>query len=294
MKTTPTPFIIIAGSEKCGTTSLYSYLRQLDNINPSLKKETDYFRKDITTIDDYKCEFLLREVGGAYLEASPGYLTCSEITAPNIKRTLDHVKLVFLLRNPVDRFISSFNFHKSKFNLPTDMTLEDYFYACKSFYQREKNLQNNDIDNWYLDVLGAGKYYERLAVFYKYFSPEDILLLKFDDLKNNPKQTTQDVMNFAQLNSEKLDQIDFTPKNVGFTSKFSVLHKIAMYLNKKFETFWLEFPKIKKFFLVIYKQINAKRVQPNNAEKNVLILISDFYKEDQVKLAQADYETFKS
>ncbi|MBY6186817.1 sulfotransferase domain-containing protein [Marinobacter hydrocarbonoclasticus] len=274
-------FLIIAGSEKCGTTSLYAYLRETNQFNPSIKKETDYFRNTGCGLVEYKKLFVNNREGAVYLESSPGYLTCSNVSAENIKSTLDDVRIVFVFRDPTERFISSFNFHKSKYNLPESLDLDTYYEMCLNYY--ENNVVAEGIDPWFLDVLGAGKYYERLQYFIKCFDAKDMLFVSFNSLSKEPKQVLESVMKFSGSEIEGVGEVDFSPKNVGFSAKSKALHKIAMHFNRRFEAIWLKYPRIKSALLQMYKIVN-KSNNEDAISKGTLSKIEKFYSEDQSNL----------
>src|SRR6056297_1307982 len=133
-------FLIIGGTTKAGTTSLFKYLSDHPEFCPARFKETRYFLNKNYQLqrtgkgDDYLeneyNKLFSCEDGLINLEATPDYLY-SENTASFIKNTLSgaDVKVVFLLRNPVDRFISWFKFAKQDGKIETNAAIKDYFEA---------------------------------------------------------------------------------------------------------------------------------------------------------------------
>ncbi|WP_159790882.1 sulfotransferase family protein [Sodalinema gerasimenkoae] len=106
---------IILGAQKAGTSSLYAYMAQHPDIVPALRKEVEFWSwKFYRGLDWYFAHFP-QIPEGSHLqtgEACPGYLDFYE-TAERLRETLPHVKLIVLLRNPVDRAISHY-LQKSK------------------------------------------------------------------------------------------------------------------------------------------------------------------------------------
>lgn len=104
------PNFIIIGSQRCGTTSLYTYLAQHPQILTPIKKEMDFFSWHFERgIDWYLAHFPPMPPGEQFLtgEASPSYFDSRE--APERLYSLfPEAKLIVLLRNPVDRAISQF------------------------------------------------------------------------------------------------------------------------------------------------------------------------------------------
>lgn len=141
------PQFIIAGGMKCGTTSLWAYLLNHPNVLPLQKTQIDpkklrtvMAEKEVRFFTDSAYKQLSREYGvqeatNFYLdlfkpipptsngnfpenygkitgEASPMYITSSGI-AERIKNTLPEVKIIIMLRNPIDRAYSDYWFRKN-------------------------------------------------------------------------------------------------------------------------------------------------------------------------------------
>ena len=112
------PDFLIIGYQKCGTTSLYNYLAQHTNIAPAGRKETHYFSISYWRgINWYKSYFPTiftkkkkgGKTNGKFItgEASPQYIYHT-YSLDRIQKTLPNVKLILLLRNPIDRAYSAY------------------------------------------------------------------------------------------------------------------------------------------------------------------------------------------
>src|SRR3954470_5863619 len=99
------PSVLIIGAQRSGTTSLFNYLVQHPDVLPPLGKESHYF--DIRYARDlrwYRGRFpyahrLAR--GSLTLDASPYYLM-HPLVPQRVEQVLPGIKLVALLRNPID------------------------------------------------------------------------------------------------------------------------------------------------------------------------------------------------
>ncbi|MCK4919433.1 MAG: sulfotransferase domain-containing protein [Bacteroidales bacterium] len=107
---------LIIGAMKSGTTSLYCTIKESQNIDSSMYKDTKFFidkncggnwQKGISW---YQQQF--SDNGIINLEASTHYSKLPDYTcvANRILKTLKDVKFIYLFRNPIDRAISHF-FH---------------------------------------------------------------------------------------------------------------------------------------------------------------------------------------
>jgi hypothetical protein len=111
------PHFLIIGAQRAGTTSLYYHLVGHPQVRAATSKEVYYFdfhwRRSLWW---YRSHFPLagtteggsgsdrRRITG---EASPSYLFCPPV-APRVALRLPEVKLIVLLRNPVDRAYSQY------------------------------------------------------------------------------------------------------------------------------------------------------------------------------------------
>jgi hypothetical protein len=112
------PELLIAGGQRCGSTSMFKTLGQHPAVVPPfLRKGVHYFDVGYTDdIDDYRGNFPLRAtmqrvsrragVPALTYESSPYYLY-HPLAAERIARDLPGVKLIVLVRDPVERAYSA-------------------------------------------------------------------------------------------------------------------------------------------------------------------------------------------
>ena len=106
------PDFIVAGAAKAGTSSLCNYLGQHEEIFITKPKELNYFnswRKEEELGAYYK--FFIGADDFIAGEGSVSYLNYSDITAIQLKKLFPEVKLIFMLRNPIQRYFSDFWFN---------------------------------------------------------------------------------------------------------------------------------------------------------------------------------------
>lgn len=283
-------FIIVSGTEKAGTTSLYQYLLDSGFFNPSLKKETDYFRRDKVSLEGYLAQFYTDSSKELYLEASPGYLAESHISSKNIKKTVGECSLlVFLLRSPMARLISSFVFHKSRLFIPESMSFDSYIDLCFKFYSGYSS-ESLGLDEWFLNVPDAGRYFYHL----KDFRDENLSKCKvfdFDLFNQDPKVVVDSIMDAVGLDIDFYNDYDFRVFNQTGSFKYKNLQKLALYFNKSFESFFFKYPEIKVFLLRIYRQINGGNKEVVVASDEVKFRLREYYKDDISSLVDCNYIT---
>ena len=103
--------LIVIGAQKCGTTSLHNYLDLHPEISMSRRKETNFFLADRDWTEGIPSK-VSRFDPSAQLrgETSPDYtnLPDSAGTADRIRMGAPAAKLIYLVRNPIERMVSHY------------------------------------------------------------------------------------------------------------------------------------------------------------------------------------------
>jgi tetratricopeptide (TPR) repeat protein len=200
------PDFIIIGAAKCGTSSLFNYLSHHPQILFPHKKELDFFWKNFDKgIDWYLAQFPAITDRPDFItgEATPNYLRFP-LAAQRIKNCFPHVKLIVLLRNPIERAVS-WHYHKINSGLATG-TIED---AIATEMKQLENWHETDfINTGYRnpDNLLSSLYLYQLKVWIDLFGREQLLILQSEDLYNNPDRVMERVFSFLNISVSKLSQ----------------------------------------------------------------------------------------
>lgn len=257
------PNFIIGGTEKAGTTSVFTYLLSHPEVCGSRVKETDFFRHDDCTdlarsAEAYAAHFAHCKPGGGrvVMEASPGYLGESSVVAPRMQAMLKQdVKMLFILRHPVDRIYSSFNFHKARLELPQDLSFEDYVERCLQF-DRGASPESLGIGRWFLQVLDYGRYAPHLEPFLQRFPAACIKVMFYEDLQQDERAFMQKLCGFLNIDPHHFDAYTFKAANVTFSSRHAGLHRYALKLNQMMEPVLRARPGLKRGLVSLYKHFN--------------------------------------
>ena len=160
------PDFIVIGAMRAGTTTLYHHLRNHPDIGMSRMKETDFF----VTAMNYPLGF-----DWYHRQFTPGYPVHGEVS-PNyakhdlwkgvpelIKQAAPEVRLIFLARDPVDRFVSHYlhSWHVGHTDVRPEHLLES------------GNGQH---------MLETSRYAAQLRTYLDHFPRNRILILDFDEL----------------------------------------------------------------------------------------------------------------
>lgn len=194
------PNFMIIGFMKCATTSLYEYMVQHPQILPTSYKELMFFNNDRffqMGIDWYLANFPLisSDSGCITGEASTLYVHYSKV-AQRVKDFFPKIKLIVMLRNPVDRAISHYFFNK-KLGHNLDKDMEDSINLGIKKIRKMKNI-SKQIDEK-VDFISSGIYIYFLEKWMSIFPKEQFLILKTEDLAQDPSATLGKVFHFLDL-----------------------------------------------------------------------------------------------
>lgn len=204
------PDYIIIGGQKCGTTSLDAYLRQHPWVLQSLYKEIHFFdlhfRKGLSW---YRAHFPTRSrmdraasrLGGRPItgESTPSYLF-HPLAPRRVAQTLPDVKLIALLRNPIDRAHSHWQqiVDWNEETLPFEDAIEAEAERLPKHPEQLTDLRLLD-DYLRFSYLARGRYAEQLERWFELFPREQMLIVLFDDLVADPSAICTRVTKFLGL-----------------------------------------------------------------------------------------------
>lgn len=171
----PIDFIII-GAMKCGTTSLFDYLIKNPAVSGPPQKELRFFQNDeiyAQGLDTYHANWPASALAAGLIrgEASPQYSLPPEqslVIAERIFKYNPDVKLVYLVRHPMERILSHWR-HGHRGN-PAEWT---------SF---EKSVRDPVWGPW---MIQRTRYLSILGSFWKFFTQERIKIAFLEDITSN-------------------------------------------------------------------------------------------------------------
>lgn len=287
-------FILLAGANKSGTSSVFEYLAAHPDCVASRMKETRFFLSqdyDVRShsvipydgkMSSYLQFFDNNTVGDKYVEASPDYLYSSGTAQRIAKFFQDHsIQLIFILREPVSRFISYYHFSKQIGNIEIDMTFSEYI---------QRNLSEEYLTNSY-QALKTGNYANYLREYYNLFPENNIHIFFFEDLKNDPLSFMEKVSNSLGLSKSFYENYEFRHVNKTQKVKNQSLNNIYFKLKKAILPYMQTnstvnriLTPIKNVVLPLYKKVNMENSEKEViAEKDILFL-QKFYEKGNSEL----------
>lgn len=273
------PEFLLIGAAKSGTTMLYDLLKQHPNVFMPHSKEPRFFiykdevisaedkvnKKTVTNEREYKA--LFAQAGDRISGEASGYLV-SKKACDLIHAQIPDVRLIAVLRNPIDRVFSHYTF------------------AVMKGFENEKSFTNviqRDITdlNSSRNYLRHGLYAEHLKTYLDKFNSSQFLILLYEDLISNPISSVKRIYEHIGVSP------DFTPtmnvkKNVSgkIRSKFvNNLYQKDFVLRKLLKQ--VIPTKIKTSLIRLIEKRNIEKVTIKDSDKT---LLREFYIRDIAEL----------
>ncbi|MDP8219412.1 MAG: sulfotransferase domain-containing protein [Candidatus Theseobacter exili] len=205
------PDFMIIGAQKAGTTSMYKYLVKHPCIGSCLFGETHffdlqyskglyYYRAMFPTVFSkwYKSLKGQRFITG---ESCPYYLFHPHIPK-RVFEAIPAIKIIVLLRNPIDRAYSSYQHQvrkgreKNTFEQAIDIEMRDFDNETNKlindpFYCSEKHR--------HFFYLSRGRYSEQIRRWMKFFPREQFLFIKSEHFFEKTEEVVNKVFSFLEL-----------------------------------------------------------------------------------------------
>ena len=214
-------FFICPGAQKAGTTKLYDLLKLHPEISLSEIKESKYFLKTSKEIDkEGFLELFPKTDSQLYGEIDPEYIY-HQVTPQKIKQTLGKdVKLIFMLRNPVDRAYSHYWMsYRRGFEL---LNFDD---AIKAEKERLKNKEKHAI--WHYSYLDRGLYYKQIEKYLNVFDKSQMHFVVFEEFVNNMQIELNKIYDFLDVSPLEITEDKIKEKsNEGNYPKSEFLRKL--------------------------------------------------------------------
>lgn len=276
---TPIIDLAIIGAEKSGTTSLKNYLGEHPNVVTHFHKEFSYFSDYAEYKGSYKKVF--SKYFGTYHNVDFNQkiiiknvtICLREYALERLKQHNPNCKIIYVLREPSARAYSSYIMA-----LRDGWIKEPFDYCAQAIANKEKG----EYDIFYRFVIELGLYSNFLDVIYKYFSEDQVNIVLYDSLIDEPLELCKRIFKSIGLDDS------FTPNisknyNQGGTVRSKKLATIIKFLksnNNPLKKLAKSVLGEKRFTKVAYKTQNLnkskKGYEPMDTETNELL--RNFYR----------------
>tara|TARA_R110002095_G_scaffold188490_2_gene166007 strand:- start:1819 stop:2808 length:990 start_codon:yes stop_codon:yes gene_type:complete len=279
---------LIVGAQKSGTTSLHRYLSAHPEIHMPGAKEIEYFSDDNNFqrgLGWYLNQCAGRAQPGKIIgEASTHYMMIEHVPK-RIRDEFPHMKLIMLLRNPIDRAYSHYNMAVRR-----GVEAAPFQQAIKRLLRRGAPLPTLiDHDR---EFLMFGEYGRILTNYLAHFESAQIKVIFTEEMEADPAAAIQDLYRFVGASP------DFIPNNLatryhssgvqrfpGFSRWFrrkATLLKRKRWFNKYFWRIDLD-----RLAFLIETEINVKKVEAKGPTADIREILRNYYSADVAVLETA-------
>ena len=295
MTKTILPNFLVVGAAKSGTTSLYHYLKQHPDIylNEEVKESRfftymDYLGATLCagpgdadearypkTVEEYK-KLFSAENQQAIGEISPDYLYYHEWVIPNIKKVLGDIKIIIILRNPVERAFSSYMHLIAAGRETLDFS--------QALAQEEKRVKDRYWFIWHYQQ--AGLYYKQVEDFLNNFTNVKIVL--FDDLIEKPATLYKDLCDFIGVQStyipdlSKKYNVSGKPKNEVINRFLKQNRRAKFYLKPIVDS--LGMGSLARKSIKYFIDINDNKLEKTEMDESIRSTLKKYYAKDIIEL----------
>jgi hypothetical protein len=206
---------IIVGAQKCATTTLYKYLNEHSQISMPKDKEAPFFNVPANEQDyDAFLEQTFQQAlpGQKLGKASPQYMAHSD-TPKRIKQLAPAVKIIAILKNPLERSFSHYKMaiRRGTENRDYQSTVNDGLNDLSLANGRARHAPSHSqgYESEADFYLSWSEYGRTLSHYYNQFPTDQIMVVFAEDLNKSPKQTLAAVLEFLAVDSTEM------PDNLG-------------------------------------------------------------------------------
>lgn len=202
------PNFIVIGTAKAGTSSLHNYLGQHPQVFTTTQKETNFFVYQMgipdyrwwgevpccllastTTTSAYRAHFSHARDELALGESSPLYLYHPD-AAKNIKSLIPDVRLIVILRNPVERAFSHYLHLRRDGREP-----------CMHFVDALEQEVQRMLEGWFWDYFyrDMGFYHLQIERYLTHFDRGQIKVFLYEELKSDINKVLEEIFRFLEV-----------------------------------------------------------------------------------------------
>lgn len=248
---------LIIGAQKSGTTSLHNYLKQHPDIFlPEIKEilffaNDEFYRQGEKYLDVfYKDLNGEKVIGGADVN-----LMYSPIAPDRIHMFNPNMKLIAVLRNPIDRAYSAYWFAR-----------RNGWELCKTFEEalgkEHKRVKGKYKEQVGLTYLTHGHYYDQLKRYIDLFGYSNLHIILTDDFKINSEEAVKNTLNFLGVDFINA-RIDVSQRsNESGVPKILWLQRVLLSYDTCYKVLLRKFTS-QRFRYILRKHITKKIIEKN-------------------------------
>lgn len=197
------PDLLIVGAQRCGTSSLYTYLGRHPHVTPSIRKEVEFFSTRFGEgVNWYRAHFPLKlSTRHLTFEATPDYLL-HPLAAERAEALIPDARVIVMLRDPVTRAYSQYQHNRRLGNEP--LSFAEALDAEPDRVNSEMERLASDPTDQAVNLrrfgyVARGKYHEQIQRWMDFFPDDQLLVVRSEDFFEAPDLVFADVLAFLGL-----------------------------------------------------------------------------------------------
>jgi len=269
--------LMIIGAQKAATTSLKNYLGEHPQISTHEHIEFDFF------VDETKYQQGYDKIFKLYFPSYNNQVIVAKhikimYDFSAIKRLYEHnpdIKLVIILRNPIDRAYSAWLYEK-RIGKDQNSTFEDAV-----------NLDQIFEGNYYNIYIEYSLYYKYISKLLKskIFKTKQIKIFLYENLKKNPVSICQEIFSWLGLKKEFVPNIKKI-HNQAAVSRFLFITNLIYKDNYAKRLVKMILPHRVRFKISqIILKLNEKPIAPPQMNENTREILKEFFKTPNKQLS---------
>ena len=285
------PNFAVIGAAKSGTTALFQYLEQHPQVFVCEPKEPHFLafagkkldfrgpyddeiinRRAVTEFPEYQNLFVKGEGFRAIGEASVSTLYYGEAGVANIQRYIPDARLLCLLRNPVDRAYSAYNYYLSLTREP----IQDF---AEAWELESERIKDNYHHIWHYRQMGL--YASQIQRFQEVFPPEQLRVWLYDRFRSDPSTVLRECFEYLEIDPDFVPPLEPRPLVSG-RPKMAALQSV---LGRP--TRWkmaLKGVLPKAVTSKVREVVSRRNLKKTPMKEEMRVRLIDFYREDVLRL----------
>lgn len=199
---------ICVGFPKCGTTSLHKSLSSHPEISLPSAKELPCFDSDTPDLGLVENFLSMEPEGKVYGKVTPQYVT-SSTAINNIAKYNPDIKVIVMLRNPEDRWVSHYHMLNNRGLIKKDPSSLFASYL------------NGECDAYHKDLFESSRYDHYLNILFETFGSDQVLICNLESLKESDSDEMLRITDFLGVESFSLPFKSSNTSRVSFIRKYS-------------------------------------------------------------------------
>jgi len=202
------PTLIVAGAQKCGTTTLARVLARHPQVFMSKPKELHYFDSNWNRGEEWYLDHFDEKLDVVHWgEASPSYMF-RQVARERMRALVPDVRLVVILRDPTSRAYSHYwhNVRRGEEQLGT-------FVEALEAEEARTGPGSRPVAQRRFSYTARGRYLEQLQVLEKNHGRDNLHVMLLEDLRDRPVDSLVDLFGYLGVDTDQAERLQVKRAN---------------------------------------------------------------------------------